>query len=328
MAVSKRLRFEIFRRDNNTCRYCGQSAPDVELTIDHVIPRTLGGSDDPTNLVTACKDCNAGKTSSNPDAPVVADVDQRAVQWSQAMEIAVSRRQAELQQDRERTVPFDTAWQQWHDIDGEPLHRDGNWRATILRLLASGLDDAFLVDAVQIAMGSKVKAGDTWRYFCGVCWREIDRIVEIASEVASAQAPAAVAAPVTAGAEEEWDASAFAQEIFVERNPSDAVSVTANPDDIEPMGKYAYRIHPDFPVLNLAERFALRLVETLGAGPDVRAQVEMGLWDAMQAAYYEFFEGPIDGAGLADRRVTVAFDKAIEDTLLRIRIAVDHGSRV
>ena len=41
MAVSKRLRYEILRRDNHTCRYCGESAPDVKLTIDHVVPVSL-----------------------------------------------------------------------------------------------------------------------------------------------------------------------------------------------------------------------------------------------------------------------------------------------
>lgn len=46
MAVSTRLRYEILRRDNHQCRYCGGTAPDVKLTIDHVIPETLGGNDD------------------------------------------------------------------------------------------------------------------------------------------------------------------------------------------------------------------------------------------------------------------------------------------
>lgn len=36
MAVSKRLRYEILRRGNHTCRYCGASAPDVPLRVDHV----------------------------------------------------------------------------------------------------------------------------------------------------------------------------------------------------------------------------------------------------------------------------------------------------
>lgn len=88
MAVSKRLRFEIFRRDNHTCRYCGASAPDVTLEPDHVVPVTLGGTDEPSNLVTACQDCNSGKTSTSPDSPLVEDVEQDALRWSKAMEKA------------------------------------------------------------------------------------------------------------------------------------------------------------------------------------------------------------------------------------------------
>lgn len=76
MAVSKRLRYEILRRDNHACRYCGATAPDAKLNVDHVIPQALGGSDKPTNLVSACADCNAGKTSSLPNAMPVADVEQ------------------------------------------------------------------------------------------------------------------------------------------------------------------------------------------------------------------------------------------------------------
>ncbi|MFF8482376.1 HNH endonuclease [Streptomyces antibioticus] len=74
MAVSKRLRYEIFRRDNHTCRYCGASAPNVPLRVDHVTPVALGGSDKPENLVTSCEPCNSGKSStiSGTVAPVTA----------------------------------------------------------------------------------------------------------------------------------------------------------------------------------------------------------------------------------------------------------------
>ncbi|MGC7224589.1 HNH endonuclease, partial [Mycobacteroides abscessus subsp. massiliense] len=44
MAVTKRLRYEVLRRDNYSCRYCGRSAPEVKLTVDHVVPVALGGS--------------------------------------------------------------------------------------------------------------------------------------------------------------------------------------------------------------------------------------------------------------------------------------------
>ncbi|MYR30536.1 MULTISPECIES: HNH endonuclease [unclassified Streptomyces] len=63
MAVSKRLRYEILRRDKHTCRYCGAHAPDVPLRVDHVLPVALGGSDHPSNLATSCDPCNNGKSS-------------------------------------------------------------------------------------------------------------------------------------------------------------------------------------------------------------------------------------------------------------------------
>ena len=63
MAVSKRLRYEILRRDRYTCRYCGASAPDAPMRVDHVTPVALGGTDHPSNLVAACEPCNSGKAS-------------------------------------------------------------------------------------------------------------------------------------------------------------------------------------------------------------------------------------------------------------------------
>lgn len=55
----KLTRREVFRRDNYTCQYCGRH--DVPLTIDHVIPRHLGGEHSWTNVVAACPLCNHRK---------------------------------------------------------------------------------------------------------------------------------------------------------------------------------------------------------------------------------------------------------------------------
>lgn len=59
--ISKRIRFEVFKRDSFTCQYCGRKAPDVILHCDHIDPRASGGSNDITNLITSCVDCNLGK---------------------------------------------------------------------------------------------------------------------------------------------------------------------------------------------------------------------------------------------------------------------------
>lgn len=61
--LSKKLRFEVFKRDSFTCQYCGRSAPDVILHADHIEPVSKGGEDDLLNLVTSCKDCNLGKSN-------------------------------------------------------------------------------------------------------------------------------------------------------------------------------------------------------------------------------------------------------------------------
>ncbi len=54
----------IFARDCGRCIYCGSGQ---NLCIDHVVPVILGGDDDPENLATACKSCNAGKAGRTPD---------------------------------------------------------------------------------------------------------------------------------------------------------------------------------------------------------------------------------------------------------------------
>ena len=50
---------EILRRDNYTCQYCGRHTGD--LTVDHVLPKHLGGEHTWTNVVTACPACNHRK---------------------------------------------------------------------------------------------------------------------------------------------------------------------------------------------------------------------------------------------------------------------------
>ncbi len=51
-------RLNIFKRDGNECVYCGAKKA---LTLDHIIPKSLGGKDSWENLVTACSSCNSKK---------------------------------------------------------------------------------------------------------------------------------------------------------------------------------------------------------------------------------------------------------------------------
>lgn len=60
-------RINIFLRDNNTCQYCGQKLPRRELNIDHVTPRSRGGTSIWENVVCSCHECNRRKGGRSPD---------------------------------------------------------------------------------------------------------------------------------------------------------------------------------------------------------------------------------------------------------------------
>jgi len=56
-------RNRIYRRDNNECGYCGSHR---QLTIDHIVPRSRGGTNDWNNLITCCHKCNLNKADRTP----------------------------------------------------------------------------------------------------------------------------------------------------------------------------------------------------------------------------------------------------------------------
>ena len=60
-AISKKMRFEVLKRDKFTCQYCGKQSPSVILHLDHIKPVSKGGKNSLLNLVTSCVDCNLGK---------------------------------------------------------------------------------------------------------------------------------------------------------------------------------------------------------------------------------------------------------------------------
>lgn len=60
-------RKNILLRDRNTCQFCSRHFPASELTLDHVLPRSRGGSSTWENLVACCYACNNGKGDRTPE---------------------------------------------------------------------------------------------------------------------------------------------------------------------------------------------------------------------------------------------------------------------
>lgn len=106
--VSKKVRFEVFKRDSFTCQYCGRVAPNVVLECDHIEPVVEGGSSDILNLITSCLDCNSGKGGRKlTDDTVV----------SKKME------QARLLQERREQLEMIAEWQRGLlDVEDQAVH--------------------------------------------------------------------------------------------------------------------------------------------------------------------------------------------------------------
>jgi len=90
-SLSKKIRFEVFKRDNFTCQYCGRPAPDVILEVDHINPVKNGGDNNILNLITSCFDCNRGKGKRK-----LTENEEVKLQMEQLKEINKKREQLEM----------------------------------------------------------------------------------------------------------------------------------------------------------------------------------------------------------------------------------------
>lgn len=179
MPVTKRTRYEVLKRDNHTCRYCGATANDGPLTIDHVTPVALGGTDNPDNLVTACRDCNYGKASTSPDAATVEDVKAADMKWADATKRAADLLATQRQARDDYYVSFVAAWPSYRNIPAE-----AEW--SIGRLYDAGLPLGEMTRAAQYA-ASQRGVYDRFNYFMGICWKKVTAIQETAKQLLAAE---------------------------------------------------------------------------------------------------------------------------------------------
>lgn len=179
MAVTPRLRFEIFRRDNFTCQYCGRKPPEVELAIDHVTPKSLGGNDDPSNLRTACRDCNTGKASMAPDQAFVDASAAGERLWQQARQLAraeaIAKEAAAAATEDPVVDAFEKAW--------GTRYKPYDWAVSLAAMARRGLSVADTERCVEIALTKQGITSSRFRYFCGVAWNVVRDVEERAAEI-------------------------------------------------------------------------------------------------------------------------------------------------
>lgn len=104
--LSKRVRFEVFKRDKFTCQYCGAKAPDVVLHVDHIQAVANGGTNDVLNLVTSCAGCNGGKGAK----PILDD-----------SAVSKQREQLAALEERRQQIEMMVQWRQELAAQGDAL---------------------------------------------------------------------------------------------------------------------------------------------------------------------------------------------------------------
>jgi hypothetical protein len=132
--------------------------------------------------VAACKDCNAGKSSSSPDASTVAQATDDALRWSAAMQVAAGKMRDDFQAEWDYSEALDNEWSGWtYGYNQSPVPRPGDWRNSANAWRAAGLPVDLMVDAARRALSNpKVGPDSTWKYFCGIAWKRLTQIQEAA----------------------------------------------------------------------------------------------------------------------------------------------------
>ena len=172
--LSKKLRFEVFKRDGFVCQYCGSVPPNALLQVDHIAPVALGGENHIDNLITSCQPCNIGKGATS-----LSSIPQ-----------SMKEKTKEIQERESQIIAYNSIiiWHR-HRIDSDC------WRLANIYLAAIGehensIDHRMLnsirmfisraglhecLDAMDISINrwAAFNKNKVFKYFCGVMWRKI-----------------------------------------------------------------------------------------------------------------------------------------------------------
>jgi hypothetical protein len=170
MSLSKKLRFDIFKRDSFTCQYCGKTPPMVVLEVDHILPKASGGKDEIDNLTTSCFDCNRGKGSRELSTlPQKTSEKMELMAEKEEQYIAFKRLQKKVQKRIEKEI-----------LEVEKIYSESfpdwcfseSFKLSVKKFINNiGLIE--VKEAMIKACARCIDDENTLKYFCGICWNKI-----------------------------------------------------------------------------------------------------------------------------------------------------------
>lgn len=173
--ITKKLRFEIFKRDGFKCAYCGKEPPNTVLEIDHIEPVSKGGEDDINNYITACFDCNRGKSNvklSKIPPQVIENLDtlrEKEEQISEYRKFIKKIERREKKDIEDVAKVYSDYYKEWELTE--------KFKKRSVRMFLRQLPKHEVEDAMRLAIEKfpHYCDEDTTKYFCGICWRRIKR---------------------------------------------------------------------------------------------------------------------------------------------------------
>lgn len=169
--LSKKLRFEIFKRDSFKCQYCGATPPSVVLEVDHISPVSKGGENDIDNLVTSCFDCNRGKGANSLDCIPDTLVQKTAVAKEKEAQLKEFNKLKSAIKTRKTKQTNKVAASFEEFFPGRSLTDKAKLSIKIQFL--PHLDVETLIDNMESACSRFDSDHDAFKYFCGICWNMI-----------------------------------------------------------------------------------------------------------------------------------------------------------
>lgn len=182
--ISKKTRFEVFKRDSFKCQYCGASAPEAILVVDHIDPFSKGGADEMVNYITACQSCNAGKSDR-----VLSDTTTLQKQKAQLDELNMRRDQLEMMMQWRAglkeisELEVETASDAWSaNVVGWSLNENG---LKTLRSYVKKYGLQGVLDAIESACDSYIRidneTGKATEDSVPLAWKKVGGLLAIAS---------------------------------------------------------------------------------------------------------------------------------------------------
>lgn len=168
-SISKKLRFEVFKRDSFICQYCGKHPPEVVLEIDHIRPVFDGGGSEIDNLLVACFDCNRGKGKELLSNIPMSVADKKAMEIEredQRREYLKTFKKKKARAAR-TLVKLENLFKEYFpDSDFT-----AQFKLSVKTAFIPSLSENELETAMELAI-ARVQSPpeDVIKYFCGICW--------------------------------------------------------------------------------------------------------------------------------------------------------------